>query len=132
MAVDRFRFLEKQRNYIGKMGSDDMRMKDVEARKAYIQNVRKSFDSPKRQYEFEKKTDAKGGEASDSFSFFKVRMLVAGFIFAAYVLCDKTGTEFYHLSTKDVSEKIAQSYDYGKIEEDALEVFHSLEKNWKR
>ena len=57
MAVDRFRFLEKQRNYIGKMGSDDMRMKDVEARKAYIQNVRKSFDSPKRQYEFEKETD---------------------------------------------------------------------------
>ena len=68
MAVDRFRFLEKQRNYIGKMGSDDMRMKDVEARKAYIQNVRKSFDSPKRQYEFEKETDAKGGEASDSLS----------------------------------------------------------------
>ena len=43
MAVDRFRFLEKQRNYIGKMGSDDMRMKDVEARKAYIQNVRKEL-----------------------------------------------------------------------------------------
>ena len=31
-----------------------MRMEDVDARKAYIQNVRKSFDSPGRRYEFEK------------------------------------------------------------------------------
>ena len=36
-----------------------MRMKDVNARKEYIRSVRKSFDSPKRQYEFEKESDQK-------------------------------------------------------------------------
>ena len=36
-----------------------MRMEDVNARKAYIQNVRKSFDSPERKYEFEKEADTK-------------------------------------------------------------------------
>ena len=102
-----------------------MRMKDVNARKEYIRSVRKSFDSPKRQYEFEKESDQKG-ETGDSFSFFKVRLLLAGFIFAAYILCDKTGTKFYQFSTKEISEKIAQNYDYGKVEEEVLAVFRDL------
>ena len=92
-----------------------MRMKDVNARKEYIRSVRKSFDSPKRQYEFEKESDQKG-ETGDSFSFFKVRMLLALFIFTAYVLCDQTGTKFYEFSTKDIAEKIEESYDYTEVE----------------
>lgn len=102
-----------------------MRMKDVDARKEYIRSVRKSFDLPKRQYEFEKESEQKG-ETGDSFSFFKIRMLLAGFIFAAYVLCDKTGTKFYDVSTQEISEKIAQNYDYGKVEEEVREVFWRL------
>lgn len=102
-----------------------MRMEDVEARKAYVQNVRRSFDAPGRQYEFEKRPDTKG-EAQDGFSFFKVRLLVAIFIFAAYVLCDKTGTMFYQYSTKEVAKIIAQDYDYGKTKDEVQKVFHEI------
>ncbi len=104
-----------------------MRMEDVNARKAYIQKVRKSFDSPNRNYEFEKESVTKG-EAADGFSFFKVRLLIAVFIFAAYVLCDQTNTGFYHYSTKEVAEKIAQDYDYSHAKEEVLQVLgHTIE-----
>ena len=38
------------------------------------------------------------------------------FIFTAYVLCDQTGTKFYEFSTKDIAEKIEESYDYTEVE----------------
>lgn len=103
-----------------------MRMSDVDARKDYIQKVRRSFDAADRKYEFERDTDTKG-EGNDAFSFFKVRLLIAVFIFAAYVLCDKTNTMFYQYSTDDVAEKIAQELDYGKVREEVLQVFGQLE-----
>lgn len=100
-----------------------MRMEEVNARKTYIQNVRKSFDSPNRNYEWEKEPITEG-EAADGFSFFKVRLLIAVFIFIAYVLCDQTNTLFYQYSTKDVVEKIAQNYDYNEVKDEVMQVFH--------
>ncbi|MBO5372045.1 MAG: hypothetical protein J6A75_04910 [Lachnospiraceae bacterium] len=101
-----------------------MRIEDVNARKAYIQSVRQSFDNPNRTYEFEYDTNHTKGEAEDSFSFCKVRLLIAVFIFAAYVLCDQTNTSFYQYSTQEVADKIAQNYDYTKIQEEVVQVFH--------
>lgn len=100
-----------------------MRIEDAYARKAYIQNVRKSFDNPERKYEWENDSDTKG-EAADSFSFYKVRIFIAVCIFAAYVLCDQTNTLFYHFSTEEVAEKIAQNYNYTEIKEEVMQVFH--------
>lgn len=100
-----------------------MRIEDVNARKAYIQSVRKSFDSPDRKYEWEDISDTKG-EATDSFSLFKVRILIAVFIFTAYILCDQTNTMFYHYSTTEVAEKIAENYDYSEAKNNVLKVMH--------
>ncbi|MBO5303558.1 MAG: hypothetical protein J6A92_05865 [Lachnospiraceae bacterium] len=99
-----------------------MRIEDAYARKAYIQNVRRSFDDPQRKYEWEYNTDTKGEADTDSFSFFKVRLLIAVCIFAAYVLCDKTNTLFYQYSTKEVAEKIAENYDYTQIKDEVEQV----------
>lgn len=102
-----------------------MRVEDVNERKAYIQSVRRSFDSPNRNYEWEKESSTKG-EAADGFSFFKVRFLIAVFIFAAYVLCDRTNTGFYRYSTREVAEKVEQDYDYHHVKEEVLQAFSSL------
>ena len=102
-----------------------MRMEEVDARKAYIQKVRKSFDSPERSYEFEKGNNTKG-EAEEGFSFFKIRLLVAVLLFAAYVFCDRTGTFLYGYSAKDVAEEIAQDLDYQKAGEEIVQAFHQM------
>lgn len=107
-----------------------MRMEDVNARKAYIQNVRKSFDSPNRRYEFEKEADTKG-EAQEGSSFFKLRLFVAAFLFAAYILCDRTNTEIYHVSTKEVLETIARDFDYGNVKEELQQVFYVIQEQTK-
>lgn len=103
-----------------------MRMEDVNARKAYIQNVRKSFDSTDRKYEFERESnitrDTEGG-----FSFFKVRLCIAVIIFGVYIFCDKTNTAVYHVSMKDISETIAKDFDYSSVKEELQQVFHVIE-----
>ena len=98
-----------------------MRMEEVNARKDYIQKVRQSFDAPDRNYEFQYETDTKG-EASDDFSFFKVRMLIAVLIFAVYVFCDKTGTKVYQYTAEDVADEIARTYDYNEAREEIVQV----------
>ncbi len=90
-----------------------MRREDVDNRKEYIQRIRSSFENGG--YARWEVDDIKG-EAQGSFSFFKVRVLLALFIFTAYVLCDQTGTKFYEFSTKDIAEKIEESYDYTEVE----------------
>lgn len=100
-----------------------MRMEEVNARKAYIQNIRKSFDSPGKSYEWEQSRETQG-EASDSFSFFKVRLLLAVFIFAAYILCDRTNTLFYRYSAGDIVEKIEENYNLEETGQELLETFH--------
>lgn len=107
-----------------------MRMEDVNARKAYIQNVRKSFDSPNRRYEFEKEADTKG-EAQEGSSFFKLRLFAAAFLFAAYIFCDRTNTEIYHVSTKEVMETFAGDFDYGNVKEELQQVFHVIQEQTK-
>lgn len=104
-----------------------MRMEDVNARKAYIQNVRRSFDEPNRRYEFEKETDTKG-ETADGSSFFKIRLFIAAALFAAYIFCDKTDTAIYHISTGKVFETIAEDFDYGSMKEELQQVFHIIEE----
>ncbi len=103
-----------------------MRMEDVNARKAYIQNVRKSFDSPGREYEFKREPDTKG-EAAEGFSFFKIRLVAAALLFAAYIYCDRTNTVVYHVSTKEVMEKIEADFDYEKARNEIVEVFHAIQ-----
>lgn len=91
-----------------------MRKEDVNQRKEYVQRIRSSFED--NQYARWETEEDKKGEVPESFSFFKVRLLLAVFIFTAYVLCDQTGTKFYQFSTKDIAEKIEESYDYTNVE----------------
>ena len=65
----------------------------AQARKQYVEEVRRSFQHA-----------LQTGTAS----FFKVRLLIAVCIFAAFVLCDRTGSRFYNYTTKEVVSMLKQ------------------------
>lgn len=70
----------------------------AQARKQYVEEARRSFGHAQ-------EDDYSMGAAdteSAGFSFFKVRLLLAACIFAAFVLCDRTGSRFYNYTTDEV------------------------------
>lgn len=91
-----------------------MDMEHVERRRNYVQDIRKSFDTPKSGNPREKRAET--AEGANRYSFIKVRLLIALFIFAAFVLCDQTNTLFYSHTTTDIIKKIETNYDYSSIE----------------
>ena len=73
----------------------------AQARKQYVEEVRRSFHHVQPdEYEEEPTVGA--------VSFFKVRLLIAVCIFAAFVLCDRTGSRFYNYTTDEVVELLQQ------------------------
>ncbi len=73
----------------------------AQARKQYVEEVRRSFNHA-RPEEYQEEPEA--GTAS----FFKVRLLIAVCIFAAFVLCDRTGSRFYDYSTEEIVSMLRQ------------------------
>ena len=102
-----------------------MRMDEVEARKAYIQRVRQSFDTPGRKYEFEKEA-APDREENNEILFVKIRLVVAALLFAAYVFCDQTGIKVYRYTAGEVAQQIAKNYDYLEAKDEVMAVFQAL------
>ncbi len=90
----------------------------AQERKRYVEEVRRSFNHAQpEEYEEEPQT----GTAS----FFKVRLLLAVCIFAAFVLCDRTGSRFYNYTTKEVVAMLQQERFQSQL--DAIrEAWHSL------
>ncbi len=73
----------------------------AQARKQYVEEVRRSFNHAQPD-EYEAEPQA------GTTSFFKVRLLIAVCIFAAFVLCDRTGSRFYNYTTKEVVSMLKQ------------------------
>ncbi len=71
----------------------------AQARKQYVEEVRRSFGQEDRDlYEADRQPA--------SMSFFKLRLMIAACIFAAFVLCDRTGSQFYHYTTGELVSMI--------------------------
>ena len=69
----------------------------AQARKQYVEEVRRSFrHAQEDDYEDDEEFNA------GSVSFLKVRLLISVCIFAAFVLCDQTGSRFYNYTTEEV------------------------------
>lgn len=103
-----------------------MRMEDVDARRAYIESARRSFDARNGSYEFEKEPEHKKGEASDELSFFKIRFVIAALLFAAYIFCEKTDASVYDMTAKKISEKIEKTFDYRTAGDRAWQAFFGM------
>ena len=72
----------------------------AQARKQYVEEVRRSFHQVQ--------PDEYEEEPVGAISFFKVRLLLAICIFAAFVLCDRTGSRFYNYTTDEVVKLIQE------------------------
>lgn len=68
----------------------------AQARKQYVEEARRSFGQAG-QDKYDDEPDGVG-----TASFFKVRLLISVCIFAAFVLCDRTGSRFYNYSTDEI------------------------------
>lgn len=90
----------------------------AQARKQYVEEVRRSFDHAGTE-EYQEETGA--GAAS----FLKVRLLIAACIFAAFVLCDRTGSRFYNYTADEVVSMLQQERFQPQL--DAIrEAWHSF------
>lgn len=76
----------------------------VHARKQYVDEVRRSF-----QRQEEQDDDQDDLQEAGNASFFQVRLLISVCIFAAFLLCDRTGSRFYHYSTDEIVSMLQDS-----------------------
>ncbi len=87
----------------------------AQARKQYVEEVRRSFHHTE-QDEYDREPEM------GAVSFFKVRLLIAVCIFAAFVLCDRTGSLFYHYTTDEIVEKLQQEQFQSQL--------HAIREAW--
>ena len=100
----------------------------VEQRRRYVQEVRNSFsdmDAKKQKkssglfvdsgWESEEETDLAGNSA-----IWKVKLILSVMLFAAFVLCDRTGTKLFSMETDTIVEKISQNQKLPQKAEETL------------
>ncbi len=86
----------------------------VERRRRYIQEVRNSFsdrkDGTKKEQLFggSLQTDAEA-DTVGSFAVWKVKILIAIMLFAAFVFCDRTDTPLFSMSTDAIVEQLKEN-----------------------
>lgn len=90
----------------------------AQARKQYVEEVRQSFNHAQPD-EYEESL------GTGAVSFFKVRLLVAVCIFAAFVLCDRTGSRFYNYTTEEIVSMLQQERFQSQLDS-IREAWHSL------
>lgn len=106
-------------------------MKDdyVVQRRAYVKEIRNSFvnsDVPSvndlSRAGFGSRTNADEEISIGSFAVFKAKFLLCLFTFAAFVVCDRTGIEFFRMSSDTIYEKVSQNYDYTNLKKYVMMV----------
>lgn len=98
-------------------------------RRAYVNEIRSSFANSGTKSEKRLprtgtvvQTDADTEEVIGAFAVFKIKFLLCLFIFAAFVVCDRTGIEFFSMSADAVYERVSQNYDYTNLKKYVMMV----------
>ncbi len=82
---------------------------DAQARKQYVEAARRSFGEP--EYE-----EDEIGQEAGGMIFIKLRLLAAVFLFAAFVLCDRTGSRFYTYTTQEIISMLQEEQFEPQVE----------------
>lgn len=82
---------------------------DAQARKQYVEKIRRSFE----EQEFEEEEPE---PLAGSIVFIKLRLLAAVFIFAAFILCDRTGSKFYTYTTQEIVSMLQEQQFEPQVE----------------
>lgn len=98
-------------------------------RRAYVKEIRNSFVNSGvtsaaglSRTEFGSQADIGEEETLGSFAMFKVKFLLCLFVFAAFAVCDRTGIEFFRMSSDTVYEKVSENYDYTNLKKYVMMV----------
>ncbi len=89
---------------------------DIDERKRYVAEVKKSFEMGYGRMRTDEDDFSGKVEESSSFSLFKLRFLIAVFLFCVYLYCDATGTKISNYSAQDVVTAISENESYQKLE----------------
>ena len=105
----------------------------VEQRRRYVQEVRNSFsdmDTKKQKKSNGLYTGSEWAQKEDemdmvgSSAIWKVKLILSIMLFAAFVLCDRTGTKLFSMETNTIVEKISKNQKLPeKVEETLKYVF---------
>lgn len=107
----------------------------VEARKRYVQEIRSSFpkeDTGRAAVHARLHADvieehADNLETVGAGALFKVKLLLAAMLFVVFVLCDRTNTKLFSMSTDTIVEKIGQNQKLPKqVNETVKEVLSAI------
>lgn len=108
----------------------------VEQRRRYVQEVRNSFadtDTKKQKKsgglyagsEWEREEEEL--DMVGSSAIWKVKLILSVMLFAAFVLCDRTGTKLFSMETDTILEKLSQNQKLPeKVEETLKSVFPEM------
>lgn len=109
---------------------------EMESRRRYISEIRKSFpdykqnNPPVSRYMQRNRSEPEEGEnVKENASFlsgFKLRLLLSVMIFLAILLCDYTKTSFYGFTAEQMQEKIEENYDYTNVKNYVMMFFDSI------
>lgn len=106
-----------------------MTTNSLEERRRYISQIKASFQDPgkSRQYQDIPGMGAEGDQPA-ALGFFKLRLLIAAAIFAAFVYCDKNQVKIHTYTTKEVSQWIQE----GVSAEEVVETLKTLTEEKKK
>ncbi len=95
-----------------------MTANSLEERRRYISQIKASFQDPgkSRQYQDVSGMGAEGAEPVVS-GFFKLRLMIAAAIFAAFVYCDQNQVKIHTYTTKEVGHWIRESVSTEQVVE---------------
>lgn len=87
----------------------------VEQRRRYVQEVRHSFadkDNGRKPVAYISQPEVERGEIETvgNAVFWKVKIILSVMLFAAFVLCDRTGMDVFHFKPQMIVDQIQKSY----------------------
>lgn len=87
----------------------------VEQRRRYVQEVRHSFSDDSRTkkpvaYISQQDVEQEEIETVGNAVFWKVKIILSVMLFAAFVLCDRTGMDVFHFKPQMIVDQIQKSY----------------------
>ncbi|MCI8280463.1 MAG: hypothetical protein HFI76_01905 [Lachnospiraceae bacterium] len=88
----------------------------LEERKRYINQIKASFQEPGKSNQYQDVAPG-GEETAPAMGYFKLRLLIAAVLFAAFVYCDKNHVNIYTYTTDQMCEYIQADMDTEQIME---------------
>lgn len=94
----------------------------LEERRRYVNEIKASFSDPSKSGQYADVSGEAEHQPTDAAAFFKLRLLIAAAIFAAFVYCDQKQVRIHTYNTDQICEYLTQTVS----PEQVVETFQSF------